>query len=35
MAHPETVEEILQEGARKARKIAEASMEEIRAAVGL
>ncbi len=35
MAHPEKVEEILQEGAKKARKVAEASMEKIRAAVGL
>ncbi len=35
MAHPERVEEILQEGARKARAIAEKSMAEIRAAVGL
>jgi tryptophanyl-tRNA synthetase len=35
MAHPDRIEEILQEGARKARVIAKPFMQEIRQAVGL
>lgn len=35
MAHPDRIEEILQEGARKARKIATPFMKELRQAVGL